>query len=601
MNIFLLDVLDQSLLERLINDNVIYRPDLLHKKTSALDYSLQVCKVDAIISRAELPITTIQQWSVSHSPTYQVQVIIGDTPSSIENVDVSNYGHIKHHCFLKAYGDNESSAYIAAFELLEREFNRRMIGYSVSKNKPVRSFNHSHVMMVGAGIVNLVTAHTLQEAGYQVHFVDSGPDPRDVAPWTAYGCSRGGGDARMFTFSEMNNYHDKQVSTTMNDQFSRFVNEKGWGIHRQGTLSRSEQEWIEDFQSLPTWLASIYNENIFSLNQESYLIWESWRRNDPELFSTSFFRDGIVRLFSDKTTFKHKVLIQNRLGAIQSLLSPEEVAFKNPGLADAVLNGQIAGGANEIGFTIRVHEFMRLLIARLSAAGAEFTWNQTAKNILIDSNNRVTGIQLSDKLLKSCHYVISCGAYGNTLLTGTRSHQKIHGVLGVWLNLPNIEPQLQHSLKIRRTGHITEAANITISLDDDCSPILILGSGYGHTGVDPNNIDEGLLKQMYLGLVDTAQKYFPKSYEAALEKGGVESTFKYCVRPWTSTGLGIFEILETADSGKFIVTGGHNTGGFAQSPAVAQAVLATLNGKEHAMQYLYHPDRASHFLSTIRK
>jgi D-amino-acid dehydrogenase len=63
------------------------------------------------------------------------------------------------------------------------------------------------------------------------------------------------------------------------------------------------------------------------------------------------------------------------------------------------------------------------------------------------------------------------------------------------------------------------------------------------------------------------------------------------VRPWTATGLGIFESTRTDQDGSFIITGGHNTGGFAQAPAVAMAVLASLERRSHLMHTLYHPNR----------
>lgn len=602
MIVFLLDSLDEALLGQVLDDNVLYRPDLLQKKPSILGRTLVVCGADAIITRAEAPLEAMQQWFAARSSTYRVHVVVGQAPPSTEGTAVPKDGEPDEHVVLNAYGDSEASAYIAAFELLEREFTRRTLGRSAPLDATgACNEGGKNVVLVGAGLVNLITAHILQEAGYEVHLVDGGPDPREAAAWTAYGCSRGGDDARMFTLSEMNNYHDKQISQTMNNQFQKRVIEQGWSLYCEGTLSRDEQRWVEDFERLPTWLAYQYNEDIFGFNRESHILWERWKHGDPELFSASFLREGIVRLFSDPTTFERKASIQHRLGACRRLLSPDEVAFEHPALADAVYNGHIAGGIDEIGFTIRAHEFMRQLLDRLARGSAEFTWNQLAHNLLVDPQGKVKGIRSDGKVLEACHYVISPGAYGNTLLNGTRSHGKIHGVLGVWLTLPNIDPQLAHSLKIRRTGHITEAANITISTDTSGAPLLILGSGYGYTGVDPRNIEETLLEKMYQGLVDTAQKYFPGAYHAAVDAGGVESSFKYCVRPWTTTGLGIFETLVTECGGKCVITGGHNTGGFAQSPAVAQAVLAALEGREHAMHHLYHPDRASAYLGPFQR
>jgi D-amino-acid dehydrogenase len=58
----------------------------------------------------------------------------------------------------------------------------------------------------------------------------------------------------------------------------------------------------------------------------------------------------------------------------------------------------------------------------------------------------------------------------------------------------------------------------------------------------------------------------------------------------------VFETAATAAGGVLVTTGGHNTGGFAQAPAVAAAVLAAVRGEPHPMHELYLPERASGFL-----
>jgi D-amino-acid dehydrogenase len=52
------------------------------------------------------------------------------------------------------------------------------------------------VALVGAGIVNLITALDLARHGYDVAVYDQAPDPRSGADWAAYGRTRGGGDGR---------------------------------------------------------------------------------------------------------------------------------------------------------------------------------------------------------------------------------------------------------------------------------------------------------------------------------------------------------------------------------------------------------------------
>jgi len=69
----------------------------------------------------------------------------------------------------------------------------------------------------------------------------------------------------------------------------------------------------------------------------------------------------------------------------------------------------------------------------------------------------------------------------------------------------------------------------------------------------------------------------------------------YCIWPWTPSGLGLFETAETSDGGLVVITGGHNTGGFARSPSVSRAVFAALRGHEHPMHTLYHPRRFRDF------
>ncbi len=75
------------------------------------------------------------------------------------------------------------------------------------------------------------------------------------------------------------------------------------------------------------------------------------------------------------------------------------------------------------------------------------------------------------------------------MLKGTASEGKINGGLGAWLRLPNIESSLRNSLKLARKGHMTEDGNITVATDENGSPIMIIGSGYGYTGLDATNID----------------------------------------------------------------------------------------------------------------
>lgn len=603
MKILLPDLLDRPLQDSLLAHNVIYRPDLLNKSHDIFTRILVENRIDALVSRDPIPAKVIADWAAARtSPAFVVRIVTPD-PNAPDLFDYEPAGDIQdgNSIVLQALGKSLQDAYVKAFDVLEarsiKDALHQRRAQADKAGPPICDTRRKKVLMVGAGLVNLVAAYRLLQAGYAIHLVDARPEPTKFSPWTSFGCSHGGDDARMFTLSEMDNYNDRHVSLTMNSLFRRSVTELGWNVRGEKTLPESELSWVWEFDGIPVWLADKYNEDIFSFTRASLPKWTEWIERDPALFTASLLREGILRLYSDETQFANAVRRQNRIGATLEVLTPSEVAHNHPALAEAVRGGYIAGAIYVVGFTVNAHKFVRHLLQRLSAGGAQFSWEESAEQILFDERRRVTGIQFGQAVLEADHYVLSPGAYGNDLLEGTGSKGKIHGVLGAWLRIPNLEPGLHHSLKLARKGHVTEDANITVATDEAGKPILIIGSGYGHTGVDPRNIDEGQLQQIYLGLVDTAAKYFPTAYAAALAAGNMTDSLKYCVRPWTSSGLGIFEMLPTSDGGRCVITGGHNTGGFAQSPEIAQAVFDAIEHRDHPMHFAYHPNRPSAFLS----
>jgi len=136
---------------------------------------------------------------------------------------------------------------------------------------------------------------------------------------------------------------------------------------------------------------------------------------------------------------------------------------------------------------------------------------------------------------------------------------------------------------------------VTLATDEFGTPTLVCGSGYGWTGLNPYNIDSTELDVLFDALEDTLRQFFPKAHTAARVAGTLDASRRLCVRPWTASCLGVFERVETRGGGLLIVTGGHNTGGFAQSPVVAEAALAAFEGRKHPMHTAYHPRRLERF------
>lgn len=450
------------------------------------------------------------------------------------------------------------------------------------------------VILVGAGIVNLVTAHELVCRGYDVAVYDRAPDPRADADWSEYGCTRGGGDGRMFTLTEADSYHNRSWNPdgTPNDLLNRPISDHGWRLAKPGSLTGPERRWAADFHGVSPRLADRYNDDIFEVNRAAGARWAELIAAEPELFGPGTgYSDGILRLYTEEDYFRWHVARNDRAGATRRVLTPGQITADYPALAAACERGSIVGGIEVVGFTVNIHAFLARLVDMLEPAAA-FHWNAEATRVRWASPGVADGIELAGgEVVRGRHYVLSPGAYGHELLRGTASYEHIQGMLGVWFTVPNIEPRLEHSLKIARKGHRAEETNVTLATADGGEPVLACGAGYGWVGLRPGNIDPGELAVLFDSLEDTLRLLFPAAHAAGRDAGMLDASRRYCVRPWTPTCLGVFERLATADGGTLIVTGGHNTGGFAQSPAIAEAVLAAVEGREHMMHDRYSVSR----------
>ena len=127
------------------------------------------------------------------------------------------------------------------------------------------------VLLVGAGIMNLVTAEYLAARGYHVHVVDAGPDPRRCQDWTRLGVTNGGGNARMYTRTEADNYNEKgsKIYDNMQGVFRKTVREGGWCVKSPDDFTAAEKSWVHAFEQIPAWLSRAFRDNIQEVNMEA--------------------------------------------------------------------------------------------------------------------------------------------------------------------------------------------------------------------------------------------------------------------------------------------------------------------------------------------
>lgn len=141
--------------------------------------------------------------------------------------------------------------------------------------------DHDHkttVLLVGAGIMNLMTAEFLAARGYQVHVVDAGPNPQSCKDWTFLSVTNSGGNARMFTHTEADNYNEKGIKIYQNMQsiFRQTVRNGGWSVKSPKDFTAAESAWVNTFEQIPAWLARTFRDNIHEVNLEAGNLWKEY-------------------------------------------------------------------------------------------------------------------------------------------------------------------------------------------------------------------------------------------------------------------------------------------------------------------------------------
>ncbi|WP_282611164.1 FAD-binding oxidoreductase [Pelagibius sp. Alg239-R121] len=451
------------------------------------------------------------------------------------------------------------------------------------------------VAVVGAGIVSLIAALEFARAGYAVEVFEKSPDPRALGDWRRMGCTHGGESVRMFSLTECDIYQDRNSDGQgrVNGFIDTGLERMGWGLGAESEFDAEDHQWKSEFRDVPIFLAEHYNEDVFDLNHESYRLWGAMMEATPNLFEGVDLTEGLLRICRTESYHDKQLRRQKHVRAFVRELDRECLIEAYPALATGCANDEIFGGIEVEGFTLNIQRFVRHVLTEAEALGVVFHWSSPVARIE-RQGSVIAGLVVAGTLRKSDHYFVSPGPYVHGLLDPTQSRGSVHGILGAWISVPNVAPKLQRSMKIAREGHIASCGNIIINEDDAGNERLVFGSGFGYLGQRPENIDHARLARLFHSMQDYVGQLFPEALEMARADGSLEAQRKYCIRPWTPTCLGIFEIQE-AETGCLVVATGHNTGGFSQSTSVAKAALAAMRGDVHPMHSLYAPKRFRSF------
>ncbi|KAG9239828.1 hypothetical protein BJ878DRAFT_20200 [Calycina marina] len=251
----------------------------------------------------------------------------------------------------------------------------------------------------------------------------------------------------------------------MRHVFRKTALKGGWSVKSPASFSAAELTWVNTFEQLPPWLAQMMKEVIYHVNRESRKLWTEYMDRAPGLFEGVSLHTDILRLYAEDVALTAASELNRDLGSLLDELSQPELLCEYPGFEVAANSNHLAGGLTVQGFTLGIHSFVDNLIDRITKLGGEFTWNRSVQRIRRNASGEVALLESQLGALQADNYVISPGVTRNALLDGTASENLVQGVLGVWLQIPNLNPMLKNSIKIHRRGCLVEDINVTVSRD----------------------------------------------------------------------------------------------------------------------------------------
>lgn len=420
------------------------------------------------------------------------------------------------------------------------------------------------INVVGAGIVGLLSAYYLNKVGFEVSVFDTGPNPLSNNDYDKdrTGATFSGGNARHVSATETSPH----ASPSMKGQIYISGDEGGWLAKDPNRLNLAEKAWMNEFELVTQRpeLFSQFTQTVVRINNLGKDLWRKLMSEDPELFINVQVQQPLTIFFLDEPTFKSETVVETGANPLYppKPLTKEEIIQEYPVMKDAISKEIIAGGLILDGFALNAISFCTNVIRRLQSNGVNFFWD-----------TEVTSLQDLDP---SDYYLISTGARKQDFLKNTPSHQKIMGVAGVWVRIPN--SGLTGAFKIAcpyPTGYI----NGTLKGED-----LILSGGYGFIGEDNLDRQSPGIQILFDDMKRNVQRVFPESFDKALKDGALDE--RACVRPVKPSGLGVFEVMDNV-----IFAGSNSAGGFTQSLVIAAAVLDTINGKDNFLIKACSQDR----------
>ena len=438
------------------------------------------------------------------------------------------------------------------------------------------------IAIVGSGISGATTAIHLSEAGHSVALYSKGPDPRETSDLPHFSSTHDGELGRFITPFEGHPYlGSTPMYPDMNNAFSTPISEGGWLSAPRSSFSQDDRKWLDE-RAKANWQNVSENYRTYvTLNRESMKLWEDWFDTKPYLFEgTDLRRDGILRIYDNEPLLEWSIELHKREDVLEQALFATELAEQYPTFCEACEKGAIAGGLETRGFTLNIKRLVENILDELEAQGAKLCWNVEIQKILL-SDQKVIGLQSNIGIIKHHCYSLHTGAYGAPeLLSNTPAKNKIAGVLGRWLLMPQ-PAGMKKPVKIHGEARSENGKRYPV-VDINLTPFhepqtgetwLAVGGGYSFVGSFPFRIDPSMTALVDREIEKALKKFFGTLFDQAAQKGLVRRSNATCVRSFTPNDMPLNITLPTQSGGALTIEGGTNTGTTTVAPSIARTVL----------------------------
>lgn len=305
MRISIICQLSMELQRLIIGPNVVYNPDCNLDSNDSLSSFLIETRSNVLLVRAIPAAEVLRRWRSNMPLEQSLTVICIDEGSVVRAAPPCIAGVLFRLVDSRETAHPEMEAMLIA-ESLEHEWDDR----AWNRDAPKSVGGDQSVTLVGGGIVNMITAYYLVNAGYKVTVLEGASDPTASANWRLQGCTFGGNDARIFSLNEGRQHLFKgyKYTSATNTQFKLRVRDGGWLIHSPNEHDAYIRDWCDVSQRLPLWLAGRFDRDIISFNQESAPLWRKMMADSPALFHGIGFKDGLLRLYATSERYNQALV-----------------------------------------------------------------------------------------------------------------------------------------------------------------------------------------------------------------------------------------------------------------------------------------------------